>query len=300
VVDPAGPVRAYDPTLWHDPDGKLWLFWAQSYGWWDGRSGVWAITTENSGDAEPKWSEPRRLCDGIMMNKPTVLADGRWVLPAAVWERPAGGGGFDAKYAHDLPALRGGNLVSSDDRGRTWRLLGQTRVPQRVFDEHMLIERRDGSLWTLVRTSYGIGESISTDGGKTWSVGEPSKLRNANARFHIRRLGSGALLLVHHDPPIDAGSPDRVPGRSHLVAHLSDDDGRTWRGGLSIDERSGVSYPDAVETKDGTIYLIYDYSRQGEKEILMTVFTAEDVAAGKPVSGRTRFRVLVNKATGKR
>ena len=31
VIDPPGPVRAYDPCLWHDPLGRLWLFWAQSY-----------------------------------------------------------------------------------------------------------------------------------------------------------------------------------------------------------------------------------------------------------------------------
>src|SRR4051794_3723316 len=31
VLDPDrdGPVRAFDPCLWHDPSGKLWLFWAQ-------------------------------------------------------------------------------------------------------------------------------------------------------------------------------------------------------------------------------------------------------------------------------
>ena len=32
----------------------------------------------------------------------------------------------------------------------------------RQFDEHMFVERKDGSLWLLVRTNYGIGESIST------------------------------------------------------------------------------------------------------------------------------------------
>lgn len=51
VIDPAGPVRAYDPCLWIDPTGRLWLFWAQSFGWWDGRSGVWAVTTDRPGDA---------------------------------------------------------------------------------------------------------------------------------------------------------------------------------------------------------------------------------------------------------
>ena len=40
VIDPPGNVRAFDPCLWHDPSGRLWLFWAQSDGWFDGRAGV--------------------------------------------------------------------------------------------------------------------------------------------------------------------------------------------------------------------------------------------------------------------
>lgn len=293
VIDPPGPVRAYDPTLWHDPDGKLWLFWAQSYNWWDGRSGVWAITTRQSGKPNPTWTRPRRLTDGIMMNKPTVLTSGLWVLPAAIWE----GKPRTDKYAHDLGEKKGGRLVASADHGKTWTLLGSTRVPKRVFDEHMLIERRDGTLWTLVRTSYGMGQSISKDGGRTWTEGGPSGIRNANARFHIRRLRSGRLLLVHHDPPAKPGSkPRRTPGRSHLTAHLSDDDGETWKGGLLIDGRGGVSYPDAVETPEGLIYLIYDYSRHGAKEILLATFTEADVLAGQNASGKLRLRVLVNKA----
>ncbi len=81
VIDPPGDVRAYDSTLWHDPQGRLWVFWAQSSNWWDGRSGVWAMTTEKSGDELPRWSEPRRLCNGIMINKPTVLKSGDWLFP---------------------------------------------------------------------------------------------------------------------------------------------------------------------------------------------------------------------------
>ncbi len=33
----------------------------------------------------------------------------------------------------------------------------------------MVVERKDGSLWMLLRTSYGIGQSVSADGGATWS-----------------------------------------------------------------------------------------------------------------------------------
>lgn len=290
VIDPPGPVRAYDPCLWHAPDGRLWLFWAQSYQWWDGRSGVWAIVTAQSGDDTLRWSPPRRLCNGIMMNKPTVLSTGEWLLPAAVWARPAD---KDAAHRHDLGKENGANVHVSRDKGETWSLRGQVHVPKRVFDEHMVVERRDGSLWMFVRAAYGIGESSSTDGGKSWTPGRESTVPQVNARFFLRRLKSGKLLLVTHEPP------DKKT-RSHLIAHLSDDDGKTWDGGLMIDERAGVSYPDGTQAPDGTIYLIYDFARTKEKQILMATFTEDDVVAGKWASPKARQRVLVNQATGQR
>jgi len=289
VIDPPGEVRAYDPCLWHDPQGRLWLFWAQSFNWWDGRSGVWAILSENSGDENPRWSAPRRLCNGIMMNKPTVLSTGEWLLPAAVWERKA----RSSAHSHDLEAENGANVVVSKDQGATWSWLGRAIVPQRVFDEHSVVERRDGSLWMLVRAAYGIGESVSNDGGKTWSEGRRAAIPHVDSRFFVRRLSSGKLLLVTHNPP-DKKS------RSHLMAHLSDDDGQTWHGGLLIDERNGISYPDGVQAPDGTIYLIYDYSRTGERQILLATFTEEDIVQGDWASKRARRRIVVNQATGKR
>ncbi|WP_417376975.1 sialidase family protein [Gimesia maris] len=288
VIDPPGPVRAYDPAIWHDPSGRMWVFWAQSYRWWDGRSGVWAITTDDSDQENPKWTEPRRLCNGIMMNKPTVLSNGDWLLPVAIWKQPAK---ESIEHRFDLPEERGGNIFISKDQGKTFQLLGQTDVPERTFDEHMIVERKDNSLWTLVRTRYGIGESISTDGGKTWSEGKASDIPHVNARFFIRRLKSGKLLMVRHNPA-DKKS------RRDLTAFLSQDDGNTWQGGLLLDERSGVSYPDGVQSDDGTIYIIYDFARTRDKKILMATFTEEDVLAGKPVSDKARLRVLVNQATG--
>jgi predicted neuraminidase len=296
VIDPPGLVRAYDPCLWHDPLGRLWLFWAQSCHHWDGRAGVWAIVARPSRDAGssndecPTWSAPRRLCDGIMMNKPTVLSTGEWLLPAAVWERPAGES-TPPRYRHNLGARRGANVICSTDEGRTWTFRGQALVPERVFDEHAIVERRDGGLRMWVRTAYGIGESRSTDGGRTWTPGQPAQIPHVNSRFHLRRLHSGRLLAVTHNPP-DSKT------RSHLVARLSDDDGQSWQGGLTIDERPGVSYPDGVQSPDGTIYLIYDYRRQADKRILMAVFTEQDVLRGAWQSSRARQRVLVNQATG--
>ena len=276
VIDPdgAGPVRAFDPCLWHDPQGRLWLFWAQAAG----KPSLWAIRTSNSGDESPAWSKPRHIATGITMNKPTVLANGDWLLPVALW-------GTDGSA----------RVVASTDKGATWRIRGKANVPerkQRNCDEHMIVGRRDGSLWMLIRTRYGIGESVSTDGGATWSPAVPSPIQHPTARFFIRRLASGRLLLVKHGPIA------RRTGRSHLSAFLSDDDGKTWKGGLLLDGRSGVSYPDGVQAPDGTVYIIHDYSRIAAKQILMDVFTEDDVLAGKCVSPRARLRVLVNRATG--
>ncbi|MBN2311695.1 MAG: exo-alpha-sialidase [Candidatus Hydrogenedentes bacterium] len=276
VVDPDGdgPVRAFDPELWVDPDGRLWAFWAQAIDHNATVGGVWAITTGNPDDAAPAWSAPRRLTDGVMMCKPLVLSTGEWALPASTWRET------------DNSA----RLVVSADAGGTWDVRGACNVPEDVrnYDEHMVVERKDGSLWMLVRTNYGIGESTSPDRGRTWSALTPSSIPHPNARFFIRRLRSGRLLLVKHGPI------DEKTGRSHLTAYLSEDDGASWTGGLLLDERKGVSYPDGQQGADGTIYLIYDYSRTGEQAILMARFTEEDVLAGKADSPTVALRIRVN------
>jgi hypothetical protein len=289
VIDPPGLVRAYDPCLWHDSLGRLWLFWMQSYHHFDGRAGVWAVVTENSGEAHPRWYPPRRLCDGIALNKPTVTENGDWLLPAAIWDQKPP----HNEYYRDLGAAKGANVMRSRDQGATWMFSGQAIVPDRTFDEHLLIERRDKSLWMLARNAHGIAESISRDGGLTWSAGVQSSIPHIDSRFFICRLHSGKLLLVTHNPP------DKVT-RSHLTAHLSDDDGQTWDGGLMIDEREQISYPDAVQAPDGTIYLVYDFERYAARQILIAIFTEEDVACGAWDSRVARQKVVVNQATGQR
>ncbi|MDD4756463.1 MAG: sialidase family protein, partial [Prolixibacteraceae bacterium] len=159
---------------------------------------------------------------------------------------------------------------------QTWSVRGGVNVPEnfRNFDEHMIVESKNGSLRMLVRTNYGIGESISTDRGHNWSPLVPSRIQHPPARFFISRLNSGSLLLVKHGPV------DMKTGRSHLMAFISEDDGFSWSDGLLIDERPGVSYPDGQQTADGKIWLIYDYNRTKDQNILMTSFTEDDVVSG--------------------
>ncbi len=287
VVDPPGNVRAYDPTLWMDPLGRLWWFWAQCYSREnlnisDGRNGVWAVIADDPED--PVWSEPFRLANGVMMNKPTVLSTGDWAFPTAVWKDHGG-----APCPTWLLDEKLSNITVSSDQGKTFSRRGGADVPCRHFDEHMIVERRDGSLWMLVRTYYGIGQSFSWDGGITWTPGSDTLLGGPGSRFFIRRLHSGRLLLINH--VVDVTCPHL---RKNLTAYVSEDDGKTWLGGLVLDEREAVSYPDGAQGEDGTLWIIYDRNRYEGGEILLAVFREEDVLAGACVSPKTRLRMMVS------
>ena len=83
-----------------------------------------------------------------------------------------------------------------------------------------------------------------------------------------------------------------------VVAAFSSDGGRTWTGGLVLDERKSVSYPDAVLGADGFIHVVHDRERTKAKEILHHVFTEADVRAGRLVTSGSRLKDIVNKAGG--
>jgi hypothetical protein len=215
-------------------------------------------------------------------------------------------------------------VYRSTDQGKSFDRIGQVRIPGTRVDEHMIVERGDGSLWMLLRNTGGIAQSVSTDGGRTWSDGslylQGRMFRNK--RFFIRRLKSGALLMVRtpgvfvlsvlrhfrHRSALSASrsinlwlrnnSPDGK--RSHMTAFVSDDDGATWKGGLLLDERES-SYPDGIQAEDGTLFIIYDHQRytlnragkRGVGSVQIAVCSEEDVRAGKPVTDKVRLHHVV-------
>jgi autotransporter-associated beta strand protein len=278
MIDPdgAGPYRACNPVFWMDPIGKLWLFWSQFPNSKAGNSKVYTATTQNPGAAAPNWTEPRVICDGITQNRPVVLKSGTWLLPVARW--------YGAESAM---------VVASTNQGASWEWIGAATVPNpadRSCDEPMIVERNDGSLLMFLRTQYGIGKSISTNSGVCWTPVEDTGLPHTPARFHLSRLLSGNLLLIKHGPL--TGSP---VGRKMLTAYFSADDGESWSGGLMLDERY-VSYPDAVQAPDGTIYSVNDRERKTEREILMNRFTETDVISGSSNNPQTTFSILINRS----
>lgn len=276
-------------NLWTDPLGRLWLIFDQSMDMFDGRAGVWATLCEKPDANVPTWSAPRRIWHGVTLNKPTVLSTGEWMLPISLDQR-GGFGPFKGCFA-ELDPMRGANVLVSGDEGKTWERRGMATFPNPDWHEHMIVERKDGSLWMLARTAKGIMESISSDAGRTWSAAsEPQGIRQPNARFHVRRLLSGRLLLVKHGDRIDAHQ-----GRVQLSAWLSDDDGKTWQGGLVLDERKGISYPDGFQAPDGTIYISYDRNRATDGEILLARFAEEDILARELKGAKSRLKILISR-----
>ena len=265
VVDPAGATRAYDPCLWHDPDGRLWLIYNQANLETNCFS-LWALIASDSHEPEPHWSELVRIqIDApfaVRLNKPIVLSDGAWLLTVTYAKRAPQEGWFPRE-----DQLQG--VAISRDRGATWALHGAVTAPPWAL-ENMVVELSDGRTWMLIRTGAGVlWQSFSQDGGFSWCPGEPSAIVNPGSRFFIRRLASGRLLLVN---------TPRAQGRVGLTASLSaPDDEMTFGRGLELDARDKVSYPDAVQAPDGVIYAVHDCDRQGLGEIHLSVFGEPDI-----------------------
>ena len=276
-------------NFWTDPNGRLWLFFDQSMSFFDGRAGDWYIRCDNPDAKRPVWTRPKRIWHGCTLQKPTVLSTGQWLLPISLWQM---------RYVYQkqklLPALdnqRKAWVFVSTDRGASWTKHGSVKFPHFSFDEHMIVELKDGRLWMTARTRNGIYETFSSDRGKTWSKPSPSAIVNTVARHFIRRLASGRILLVKNGPI------DKNVNRYQLTAFLSDDEGKTWTGGLELEPRERrCTYPDGFQAPDGRIFIIYDHERTKAKEILMARFTEEDIQAGKLVAKGSKLRMLVNKA----
>ncbi len=265
-------LRCIDIQLWLDPTGKLWLFWTQTIGWGTfdpEHRETWAMTTREPDADQILWSEPSFVSDGFLRCKPTVLGDGRYLLCA---------------YENESQAYL---YSESADQGQSWvRRHGGRKVPT-FFDESMILEQRDGTLRLFARTGNSgfIAESVSHDGGKSWSDGKNSSLVAPGSRFYIARLKSGNLLRVNNDSAAE---------RRNLTAFLSRDDGASWPYSILLDERAETSYPDVAQGDDGFIYIVHDWNRTSDKGIFLSRLTEADMIAGGLTTDRSCVRLLVN------
>ncbi len=282
--------RCFDPCPWIDPLGRLWFFWAYCPD-----HAVCAVVCDDPDADELVFSDVIKLPGDVMMNKPIVLTTGEWLFPIAVWKEGQRVYTLDIKY-NSKTADKRSLVYKSIDNGKTFEKLGGSDVEGRIFDEHMVLELKDGSLAMFVRTFYGIGVSYSYDRGKTWTKGGNSGIPGPCSRFHIGRLKSGRILMVNHH---------NFNGRNNLTALISEDECKSWKYTLLLDER-GCSYPDVKEADDGYIYITYDHGRgcflhsldevyADTREILFAKITEEDIMAGKIVSAGSFLKKTISK-----
>ena len=288
--------RCFDPCVWIDPRGRLWFLWSEMP-----NVKTWAVISDEPDALNLTWSTPFIVAEGVILNKPTVLRSGEWLFPSAVWEKRV----FESMqkscpnlYANPptVPSLA--YAIRTTDEGKTFDQLGGARSEHISYDEHQFLEQTDGTVVVYIRSGQEIEHAFSADKGETWSKSRGSGIYSPNSRFFISRLHSGRILLINH-----VGYLGRI--RNNLTAQLSEDDGKTWIGGLLLDERNDVSYPDATEGSDGFIYAVYDRERGAKnqkippesaaKEILMAKFTENDILAGRLVSTGSSLKMIVSK-----
>ncbi|MBQ4574902.1 MAG: exo-alpha-sialidase [Clostridia bacterium] len=280
--------RCYDPCIWIDPLGRLWLTWSRCP-----EDGVFGAICDDPDAEEIVFGEEFFIGHNVMMNKPIVLSTREWAFPVAVWNY-----GIEWIKASDITP-KGSFMYITDDCGKTFKRLGYADVKNRACDEHMFLEMNDGVIRVFVRTAYGIGAADSYDGGLHFGKDFDTGYKGPCSRFHIRRMPSGRVLLINHY---------NYSGRNNLTAMLSEDDGQTFPYRLLLDERNNVSYPDAAIDKDGNIHITYDRERgsacscfddimSNAREILTACICEEDIISGCLVDKNSYLKRVAYKLT---
>ena len=171
----------------------------------------------------------------------------------------------------------------------------QTRAHLSVTDCFGSLPIRHDPLWCCPPWCQPLRMTESKDEGRTWGVTKPDGMDQPAARCQVRTLASGNWIFVKHLSPPDSYNDNKRIGQ---VAYLSRDEGKTWEGGLVLDARKSVTYPDVEQGPDGLIYVTHDFERGREAEIILHRFTEEDILAKRFQSPKSRQGIVVTKAMG--
>ena len=140
--------------------------------------------------------------------------------------------------------------------------VGRIPAPDNGFflNEPHMIELPDGRLLCHIRGENDVDfttfQSVSDDGGKTWSEPEMLLDRTGGAPPHLIRLKSGVIVSTY-------GRRKQPYG---IMAMISLDGGETWEKDIRLYENTAsddIGYPSTIELDDGTLLTVF-YSADGE------------------------------------
>jgi len=234
-------------VIFRTPDDKVGIVWGRmeqsrpmrrGTGWSECR-----LLYRTSGDNGRTWSADVEIPDSFgttPRNVPLTLQDGRLALP------------ISGETTED----RGSFLLYLNAGSDTWTRGGFAHGGS----QPTVIQRDNGDLLSLMRGKPRIPQSISTDGGATWSESRPTELKNPGSGIAMTRLKSGRVVLVFND----TDQSDRYP----LSIIQSFDGGETWEEQRTLEADWGeFSYPSIIQADDGTIHVSYTYRRYHIKHV---------------------------------
>ena len=163
-----------------------------------------------------------------------------------------------------IPAWRHATVMFvSDDKGASWQRsnvldIGQGRHDHAGSIEGTVVERKDGSLYQLLRTETGwLYEAVSRNGGLLWEEFKQSQVKSVTCCAQMARLADGRIALLWNHPP--RHRPDSRSSREELFLAFSSDECATWSPPKVVagnyGARGRVSYPYLYERKPGELWI---------------------------------------------
>jgi len=244
-----------NPVLFYHPDQKKLYLWhtSQEDGMGQCNSNVYQLTTTDL-TGQTGWSDPVKIFNkpGSFLKANPILTDEKVLLP--VYYTP---GPNKTHYS-------GIKFISRNNLNGKWKEITY-KVSTLMMVQPYLIKVKDAyQIYYRDRKSKFILQSISDD-GKNWSDPVQTSIRNNNCGICALTLKDGRIMIV-------GNNINTSRSRSPLNIFVSQDDGKTFQmkkriePELSIPKDHGkdaeYSYPNAVQSNDGMIHLVYTYNRE--------------------------------------
>lgn len=249
----------WNPVLFKPAQGPLLLFYKVGPSpseWWG-----MLMTSEDEGKT---WSDAKRLGKhpsindlvGPVKNKPIQLANGTILCPSST-----------EVEVNDKDKWRV-HFELTKDFGKTWEVIGPINdgIEFNAIQPSILTYG-NGKMQILCRTQEGtVGQSWSTDNGKTWGKLTSSTLPNPNAGTDAVTLNDGRQLIVYNH----TSSKGEFPSGRNLLNVAISRDGLQWQPILTLERDKGeYSYPAVIQDRKGLVHITYTYLRKGIKHVVI-------------------------------